>query len=150
MRGSRLRAGTAVPLVGVAGLIVLVAGTFLPWLRSGRDSRNSYQAGGAARRLLATDGVVDRLLALWPLVGLACAAAVACYLFGLRPIATALAGLSAAAAGVVSVGALATTATSFARVVLVGPLITLTGATLVGLAVLLRVLTVKPVSRSPR
>ena len=65
------------PVVGGVGLVVLLIGTFLPWLRSGRNGRNSYQAGGAVRRLIGTSGLVDSLLALWPLVGLACAAVVA-------------------------------------------------------------------------
>lgn len=135
------RAETVIPAaLGVVGLIAIVAGTFLPWLRSGTQDRNSYQAGGAVRRLLGTTGVVDQMLGLWPLVGVACAAAIALYLLGLRTFGTIVAGLSALAAGAAGVGALATTGTAVAEVTLIGPLVTLLGATLVALAVLLRAL----------
>jgi hypothetical protein len=138
------------PVVGAVGLVVLLIGTFLPWLRSGRNGRNSYQAGGTVRRLIGTTGLVDSLLALWPLVGLACAAVVALYLLSLRGLATVLAGLTALAAGAAAIGALATTATSYAQVAIVGPSVTLSGATFVALAVLLRALSAVAVPRSPQ
>jgi uncharacterized membrane protein len=136
------------PLLGAIGLLVVVIGTFLPWLRSGRATRNSYQTGGAVRRLIGTSGLIDDLLALWPVVGLSCAAAVALFLVGLRTVGTVLAGLSGMGAGAAAVGALATTATSYAQVALVGPIVTLIGATLVALAVLLRALAAIAVPRS--
>jgi uncharacterized membrane protein len=138
------------PLVGALGLVVVLIGTFLPWLHSGAATRNSYQTGGAVRRLIGTTGFVDDLLRLWPLVAVACAAAAALYLVGLRPLGTLLAGLSAVAAGAASIGALATTATSYAQVSLVGPVVTLIGATLVALAVLLRAFAAVAVPRSPQ
>lgn len=138
------------PLVGALGLIVVLIGTFLPWLHSGTATRNSYQTGGAVRRLIGTTGFVDDLLRLWPLVAVACAAAAALYLVGLQALGTLLAGLSAMAAGAASIGALATTATSYAQVSLVGPVVTLIGATLVALAVLLRAFAAVAVPRSPR
>lgn len=128
------------PVLGAIGLVMIVIGSFLPWLRSGRTSRNSYQAGGVARRLIGTSGLVDQLLALWPLVGLGCAAAAALFLVGLRTLATLLSAIVALGAGIGSVGALATTATSYAEVAVVGPAVTLSGATLVALAVLFRAL----------
>lgn len=140
----------ALAVLGGSGLIVIVLGTFLPWLRSGRDHRDSYQAGGALRRLMGTTGLIDDLLALWPLVGLACAAAVALYLVGARTIAAALAAVSALCAGAAGVGALATTANSYAQVAVIGPAVTLTGVTLVTLAVLLRALSAVAAPRSPR
>ena len=138
------------PLLGGTGLAGIVVGSFLPWLRSGRSGRNSYQAGGAVRRLVGTTGLVDDLLALWPLVALACAAAAALFLVGLRAVATALAAVSALAAGAAGVSALATTATSVAEVAVTGPAVTLSGATLAALAVLLRALSAATVPRSPR
>jgi hypothetical protein len=137
-------------LVGLFGLVVIVVGTFLPWLQSGRTTRNSYQTGGAVRRLLGTSGLIDYLLGLWPTIGLACAAAVALFLFGLRTAGAVVAGLAALAAGAASVGALAATATSYAQVALLGPVVTLIGATLVALAVLLRALVAVGVPRSPQ
>jgi hypothetical protein len=139
-RGERPAEAVIPPVLGVIGLIAIVVGTFLPWLRSGTQDRNSYQAGGAVRRLLGTTGVIDHMLGLWPLIGVACAAAIALFLFGLRTFGSIVAGLSALAAGAASVGALATTATNVAEVTLIGPLVTLLGATLVALAVLLRAL----------
>jgi uncharacterized membrane protein len=140
-------ARTRAPLLGAFGLLVVIIGTFLPWLRSGRSTRNSYQTGGAVRRLIGTTGLIDHLLALWPVVGLACATAIALYLVRLRTVGTALAGLAAMGAGAASIGALATTATSYAQVALIGPIITLIGATLVALAVLLRALAAVAVPR---
>ena len=127
-------------VVGAVGLVATVVGTFLPWLRSGAHERNSYQAGGAVRRLVEPSGVVDHLLALWPFVGIACAASIALYLFRVRAPAVVLGCASALGAGAAAIAALATTATSFAEVEVIGPATTLTGATLVALAVLLRAL----------
>jgi hypothetical protein len=31
---------------GAAGIVLLVVGTFLPWLQSGQVQRNSYKTGG--------------------------------------------------------------------------------------------------------
>ena len=150
IEAERVRSRTVAPAIGLAGLLVIVVGTFLPWLRSGRTTRNSYQTGGAVRRLIGTTGIVDDLLGLWPLVGLACAVAVALFLFGARTVGTVIAGLSAMGAGTASIGALATTATSYAKVSIIGPVVTLVGATLVALAVLLRALAAVAVPRSPR
>jgi hypothetical protein len=136
------------PLLGGVGLVAIVVGTFLPWLHSGAATRNSYQTGGAVRRLLATTGLIDDLLRWWPLVALACAAAIACYLLGWHTAGTVLAGLAAIAAAAAAIAALATTATSYAEVSLIGPVVTLIGATLVALAVLLRALVVVAATRS--
>ena len=68
----------------MAGIAVLVLGTFLPWLRSGRATRNSYEATGAVRRLVHPPGVLDDLFRIWPLLGAVCALAVAVYVLGLR------------------------------------------------------------------
>lgn len=139
--GAERRAEALIPpVLGAVGLVTVVIGTFLPWLRSGTQDRNSYEAGGAVRRLLGTTGALDHLLSLWPIVGVACAAAIALFLFGLPTFGTVVAGLSALAAGAAGVGALATTGSSVAEVTLLGPLVTLLGATLVALAVLLRAL----------
>ncbi len=50
---------------------VLVASTFLPWLRSGRTDRTSYDLLGVLARLdIAPHGVVSRLVTWWPVVPL--------------------------------------------------------------------------------
>ena len=137
-RDGRRRPETiAPPAVGAVGLVTIVVGTFLPWLRSGTHERNSYQTGGAVRRLAGTSGVVDHLLALWPLVGVLCAAAAGLFLIGLRGFSALVGAVTAIGSGAAATAALATTATSIAKVRIIGPVITLTGATLVALAVLL-------------
>src|SRR4051794_27877693 len=82
LRERSARAGPA--LLGSAGLMCVVIGTFLPWLYSGSRSRNSYATGGAVRRVLGVDGVGDAALAAWPFVGFACGAAIAALLVGFR------------------------------------------------------------------
>jgi hypothetical protein len=137
-------------LVGATGLVVLVLGTFLPWLQSGRTTRNSYQTGGVIRQLIGTTGLLDQLLGLWPLVAVACAVAVALFLVGLHTLGSVVAGLAALGGGAAAVGALAATANSYAQVAIIGPVVTLIGATLVALAVLLRALVAVAVPRSSR
>lgn len=60
------RAGNLLAGMGSAGAVVLVAGTFLPWIRSGSTSRNSYQAAGHVERWeLLGDGLSAPLIVLW-------------------------------------------------------------------------------------
>lgn len=120
--------------VGFAGLIVLVVGTFLPWLTSGQARRNSYQAGGALRRLLGLRGAADAAVSAWPLLALVCAAAVAIFALGLRRSAAMLALVAALAAGSVAVAALRVDGNRFIRPLILGPIVTLVGATTVILA----------------
>lgn len=136
-------------LLAGPGLVMIVLGTFLPWLQSGRAYRNSYAAGGAIRRLLGTGGVVDHVLALWPLVGLGCAASVAAYLVGLRALAAALAGLAAATSGAAAIAALAASSeTEYVKVAIAGPLVTILGAILIAFAALTRAISATA-ARSP-
>ncbi len=100
------------------------------------------------RRLLGAGGLLNDLLALWPVIGLACASAIALFLVGLRTLGTAVAGLSAIGAGAAAIAALAASANSFAKVAVPGPVVTLIGATLVALAVLLRAFAAVAVPRS--
>jgi hypothetical protein len=58
---------------------VLLLGTFLPWVRSGRRERNSYELLGLVDRLgFAPDGWVERFVRWWPIVPLLVVAAVVC------------------------------------------------------------------------
>lgn len=118
----------AVPVLGGTGLILLVVGTFLPWLRSGQNRRNSYQTGGALRRLLGLHGIADSAVSAWPFLALLCGAIAAIFALGLRRSAAALAVVAALAAGSVAVAALRVGGNSFARPVSLGPSVTLTGA----------------------
>jgi hypothetical protein len=122
-------------LVG-AGLGGIVIGSFLPWLHSGRATRNSYATDGAVRRLLDVSGPVDAALHAWPFVSLLCAVALAMLLVGRAGIGGVLAGLAALAAGGVAAWALASSGSGIVRPAVLGPAVTLAGAILTGLGVL--------------
>lgn len=117
--------------LGVIGLVVLVTGTFLPWLRSGRAGRNSYQAGGSLQRLLGWHGMAEAAVSAWPAVGLLCAAVVAIFAAGLRRSAALLGGLTALATGAVSSAALRVDGNRLIRPAALGPTVTLVGALMV-------------------
>jgi hypothetical protein len=120
--------------LGSTGLMVLVVGTFLPWLDSGRARRNSYETGGALKRLLGLTGPAEAAVSAWPLVALVCAAVVAIFAVGLRRSAALLALPTALATGAVAVAALRVDGNRFIRPVSLGPVVTLVGATAVLLA----------------
>ena len=115
----------------LAGLTLVVAGTFLPWLRSGSVDRNSYESVGLLRRLDRIHGIADPLASVWPLLSLVCAAAAAAYLFGLRPAGAGLAAVAAIAAAAGAGYALSRSA-PFVTVRLLGPVVTVIGAALTG------------------
>jgi hypothetical protein len=119
------------------GLVLTVVGTFLPWLRSGQTTRNSYASDGVARRLLHADGPLNALLHAWPFVSLACALALALLVLGLVRSGAAVAVLAAVCAAAVSVGVLTADDRSFVRPDTFGPIVTLSGSGLTLLAVLL-------------
>ncbi|MFW2332885.1 hypothetical protein [Ilumatobacter sp.] len=63
----RTRGATVVTIGGV----VMLVGTFLPWLRSGARNRSSYTIFDLVERLgFAQGGVIEWSLRLWPLVPL--------------------------------------------------------------------------------
>ncbi len=121
-------------VLGGVGVVLLLVGTFLPWLRSGRSDRNSYETGGALRRLLGLHGALDAAVSAWPFVGLLCAAVVAIFALGLRRSAAGLALLTAAAAAAVAITALEVDGNSFASPLMLGPSVTILGATVVAIA----------------
>lgn len=124
-----------------AALGVVVAGTFLPWLRSGRSQRNCYQAGGVLRRLKLVHGLAEVALLVAPLLAVVCALAVAGYLAGLRRSASTLAVLVAAFAGTGAIGTLRAHGSGVVRPAAVGPVVTLVGACAVIIAATLIVAT---------
>jgi hypothetical protein len=64
-------------LIAGTGLILVVAGSFLPWVISGNVSRSSYAIVGVVDRLgFADDGPLAVLVDLWPFVGAVCVAPV--------------------------------------------------------------------------
>jgi hypothetical protein len=123
-------------VVLVAGLVVMVIGTFLPWLRSGRVDRNSYAAGDALRRLEKLPAAVGYLLDAWPFLALLCALAAAAAVLNRMPIAAVAGVVAAAVAGSVSGYVIARASGSLVRPVFFGPITTLTGSCVVLVTVL--------------
>ncbi|MDT4945558.1 MAG: hypothetical protein QOH14_2291 [Pseudonocardiales bacterium] len=138
----------AAPALGLLGLAVIVAGTFLPWLDSGRATRNSYQASGAARRLLDVSGWLGGALQAWPFVGLVCAAVVVLYALGLPRGAAGLGLLTGALAAAVAIGALTVHGNGLVAPATRGPAVTIAGATAVIIASTLLLL--QPQTRATR
>jgi hypothetical protein len=64
-------------LVATIGAVVVVAGTFLPWLRSGTRERSSYEIFSLVERLgYSRSDLVGWGLRLWPIVPLLLAGSV--------------------------------------------------------------------------
>jgi hypothetical protein len=125
--------GMAGRLLGGLGALALVTGTFLPWLASGAALRNSYQAMAVARRLTPLgDGVAGAVLAAWPAFGGITAAILVLYVLGLRRTAAVGISLLSVVAGTVATAmvVLLPPGDFTVRAVLLGPVVTLTGAVL--------------------
>jgi hypothetical protein len=116
--------------VAAAGLAVLIAGTFLPWLRSGVVLRDSYQSVGALRALVS-GGVADTLLNAWLLVIPVCGLSVALYALRLRRVSAALVCLVSAVVGTAAALVVVQRADPGALIAAsaTGPAVTLAGAT---------------------
>jgi len=99
----RVRVGLCV--IGGAGLVLVVVGSFLPWVVSGTVRRSSYAIVGVIDRLgIADGGVLGFLLVAWPFVGLLCMTPVVAACLRWWGVAGALAVLLGLAAGVLSFG----------------------------------------------
>lgn len=126
MHRSRLLAAVAVSV----GAALMIAGCFLPWLRSGSRTRSSFELFGLLDRLgFAPSGPFAWAVRLWPLVPLlAIIAAIGVwYLAGLRMMVPAL--LATAYAGGVSLGMRQIPNSAFVGVG-TGPLVTTIGCVL--------------------
>jgi hypothetical protein len=121
----------------VAGLAAVVAGTFLPWLRSGTVDRSSYSAGDVLRRIEALPTALGFLLDVWPFLSLACAAAAALAVLRVDRGALTVGAICAVTAGTTSAVVLVRGSTGLVRPVSTGPLVTLAGATVVFVTVLI-------------
>jgi hypothetical protein len=124
----------AVLVLGAAGLLTMVLGTFLPWLRSGEVHRNSYASFGVLRRLIGFHGAAETLVRGWPLLGAVSGLVVVLAAAGLLRAAALLALVVAAWAGAVSGGALAREPAAGVRVESVGPIVTMMGAVAIAAA----------------
>ena len=82
--GTVARHGVTVVVMAVGG-VVTVVGSLLPWVRTGRRQRNSYDVFALAQRLgFSPDGPAANGLRWWPLVPLLVAAAVVAAWWGWR------------------------------------------------------------------
>ncbi len=134
-------AARPVPAVlGSAGLVCVVVGTFLPWLYSGSRSRNSYATDGAVRRLLGVDGLGGAALAAWPFVAMACAVAIAALLVGLLRLAALVGMVAALGAAAGAVAMLAADDSGAIRPANLGPMVTLVGSLAVPAAITIHLL----------
>ncbi|MQA08754.1 MAG: hypothetical protein GEU98_09445 [Pseudonocardiaceae bacterium] len=83
-----------------AGLVTLVTGCFLPWLRSGNVLRDSYESAGLLRHFeVFNSAPITFLMNVWFVIPPACAACVALYALGLRRAAAVLVLISTLFAG---------------------------------------------------
>ena len=135
MTRSRRRPRLAALVLAIA-VIVMVAGTFAPWLRSGQVTRNSYRTAGLLRRLLDLHGVAGAALDAIPLVALLCAVGGALFVLGCRRTAMALLTVLAIALAALSVAVLVAPSGRDISVAVWGPATTLGGASAVILVVL--------------
>jgi hypothetical protein len=124
---------TAATVLGI-GAVVMVAGTFAPWLESGRVSRNSYRTAGLLQRLLDVSGVAGTALNALPLLALFCAAGSVIFMLGRRRTAALVLSILALAVGALSIAALVAPAAGEIRARGEGPAITLIGCGLTILA----------------
>lgn len=75
------------PALLLAGLAVVVVGTFLPWGASGRAERSSYELVAVLARLEVLDGWVADLATTWYFLPLVAGATLAALLAGRRRLA---------------------------------------------------------------
>ena len=74
-RPTALRVRVVCVLIGCAGIVLVVVGSFLPWVISGSVRRSSYAIVGILGRLgIGDNGPLGILVAAWPLIGVLCMA----------------------------------------------------------------------------
>jgi hypothetical protein len=109
-------------------LAVVVLGTFLPWLRSGRRERDSYAGRAAIRDLVDVHGALRLVMWIWPFLGVGCALAIALLLLGLPRSGAAVALVASVYAGGVAIWVLSAHGRGAVRAATSGPVVTLLGA----------------------
>ena len=123
--------------MATAGAVVIVVGTFLPWLRSGTRRRNSFEIFSLVERLgYSRSDLVGWGLRLWPILPLLVACAVALLWFRRGWVAAAVVAVAAVYAGVVS-AAVRSASPNAIITVEYGTSITLAGAVLLAAGYLL-------------
>lgn len=68
----------------LAGVAILIGGTFLPWVYSGRVTKSSYSITGSLERHLNLPSWGEAVVSGWPLLGPICAGLVVIFALGLR------------------------------------------------------------------
>lgn len=124
------RSQRALVAILVVGVVVMVVGTFGPWLQSGRVTRNVYRTAGLLRRLLALPSGATTALELLPLLATLCALGLLGIAFGWRRPAAGLLGLIALVLGALAAGVLLAPRSSEVQAARLGPVITLVGCLL--------------------
>jgi hypothetical protein len=94
-------------LLAGSGLVLVIGGSFLPWVISGSVRRSSYAVIGVADRLgFGADGPIGLLIGAWPLFGVMAMTPVLAAALRQWRVAGALGVVVAVGAGVVSFGIL--------------------------------------------
>jgi hypothetical protein len=117
-----------------AGALVMVAGTFAPWLQSGTATRNSYRTAGLLQQLLQIGGATGAALDALPLLAAICAGAGVLLAIGWHRVAAGVLAAVALAMSCLSVAALVAPTSGGVRVDTAGPAMVLIGAGLIILA----------------
>ncbi|MET0865521.1 MAG: hypothetical protein ABWZ98_14410, partial [Nakamurella sp.] len=128
------RVRPVVCLIGAAGLVFVVLGSFLPWVISGEVRRSSYQIAGVVGRLgIGEGGLLAVLLGAWPFIGVLCTAPVLAAAFRWWRTAGSIGVLIGLISGLLSFGLLIFVATrggAILRVDPIGPSVMAAGAVL--------------------
>ncbi|HEU5475228.1 MAG TPA: hypothetical protein VFV67_31680 [Actinophytocola sp.] len=119
--------GTAGAVAAGAGLVLVAAGTFLPWFRSGVVLRNSYEVIGLLRTIgLLDGGPFELALAAWTMTIPMITLCVAAYALGFRRTAATLTATVAIICG--TVGGIAAVESGNNRVIAgLGPMVVFVG-----------------------
>lgn len=126
-------------VVATSAALVMLVGTFLPWVTSGRRQRSSYQIFSLIERLgYSSSSVVGWALRLWPLLPLLTVIAITILWFHHRTLAIAVGLLAAAYAAIVAIAVLTASPSALVDVEY-GPVVTLVGAVDLVVALLLTI-----------
>ena len=97
-------------LIGGAGIVLVIVGSFLPWVVSGTVRRSSYAIVGILGRLgIGEDGPLGILIGAWPLIGVLCMTPIVAAALRWWLVAGVLAVVVAVPAGLLSFGVILAT-----------------------------------------
>lgn len=125
--------------LGAAGLVIVAIGTFLPWVKSGRVLRDSYESISIIRTIgIIRDSPLNLVIDAWTMIVPMITLCVAAYAFGFRRSAATLAAIVALFCGTVGGGAAVVSSGDDASLGIAGtgPMVTLIGGVLALLGVI--------------